>query len=140
MLDSEASICVLNLPTFTIIANHFLKYSNFTQNNEVKTLTVANKTEVPILFNVFLTVHTSIHGSARTLVIHFAVANFKYNIPGTLFFEKYVKTLNIENMSLTINTPHESRVNTLPFTAHKEKDYPCFSYKHTIKVKKLNLF
>ena len=38
-------------------------------------------------------------------------------------------------MSLTINTPHESRVNTLPFTAHKEKDYPYFSYIYTIKVK-----
>ena len=38
-------------------------------------------------------------------------------------------------MSLTFNTPHESRVNTLPFTAHKEKDYPYFSYIHTSKVK-----
>ena len=44
----------------------------------------------------------------------------KDNILGTPFFEKYVKTLNIENMSLTFNTPHESRVNTLPFTAHKK--------------------
>ena len=38
-------------------------------------------------------------------------------------------------MSLTFNTPHESRVNTLPITAHKEKDYPYFSYLYTIKVK-----
>ena len=38
-------------------------------------------------------------------------------------------------MSLTFNTPHESRINTLPFTAHKEKDYPYFSYIYTIDVK-----
>ena len=43
--------------------------------DEFKTLTEANKTEVPILHNVILTLHTSIHGSTRTLVIPFAVTN-----------------------------------------------------------------
>ena len=38
-------------------------------------------------------------------------------------------------MSLKFNTSHASRINTLPFTAHKEKDYPYFSYKYTINVK-----
>ena len=80
------------------------------------------KTDVPILIFVILTIHTSIHGSTRTLVIPFAVANIKYKILGNHFFEKYVKTLNIEHMSLTFNTPRESHVNTLPFTAHKGKN------------------
>ena len=35
----------------------------------------------------------------------------------------------------TFNTANESHVNTLPFTAHKEKDYPYFCYNYTIKVK-----
>ena len=136
LLDSGASICVLNLPTFTILADHFLKCSKHSPSqNEYKTLTVANKSEVPILHNLILTLHTSLQGNTRTLVIPFAVANIKYNILGTPFLEKYVKTLNIESMSLTFNTPHESRVNTLPFTAHKEKDYPYFSYIYTINVK-----
>ena len=136
LLDSGASICVLNLPTFTILADHFLKCSKQSPHqNEYKTLTVANKSEVPILHNLILTLHTSLHGNTRTLVIPFAVANIKYNILGTPFFEKYVKTLNIESMSLTFNTPHESRINTFPFTAHKEKDYPYFSYIYTINVK-----
>ena len=135
LLDSGAFICVLNLPTFTILADHFLKCSkNSPHKDEFKTLTVAKKTEVPILYNVILILRTSIHGSTRTLVIPFVVANIKYNILGTLFFEKYVKTLNFENMSLTFNTPHDSRVNTLPFTSHKEKDYPSFSCIYTIKV------
>ena len=136
LLDSGASICVLNLPTFTILADHFLKCSKHSPHqNEYKTLTVANKSEVPILHNLILTLHTSLHGNTRTLVISFAVANIKYNILGTPFFKKYVKTLNIESMSLTFNTPHESRINTLPFTAHKEKDHPYFSYIYTINVK-----
>ena len=43
-------------------------------------------------------------------------------------------------MSLSFNTLHESRVNTLPFTAHKEKDYPYFSCIYTIKVKNIIFF
>ena len=58
----------LNLPTFTILADHFLKCSKPTpQNDEIKTSTVANKAEVPILF----------HGSTRTIVIPLTVANIK---------------------------------------------------------------
>ena len=89
LLDSGASICVLNLPTFTILADHFLKCSKHSPHqNEYKTLTVANKSEVPILHNLILTLHTSFHGNTRTLVIPFTIANIKNNILGTPFFEK----------------------------------------------------
>ena len=53
LLDSGASICVLNLS---------------------------------ILYNVILTIHTSIHGSTCTLILLFAVANIKYDILGTPLF------------------------------------------------------
>ena len=92
LLDIGASICVSNFPTFTILADHLLKCSKTNpQNDELKTLTVAKKAEVPVLFIVILTLHTSIHDSTRTLVIPFAVANIKYNILGNPLFEKYVK-------------------------------------------------
>ena len=66
LLDSGASICVLNLPTFTILADHFLKCSKISPHtDEFKTLTVANRTEVPIIYNVILTLHTSIPGSTQ---------------------------------------------------------------------------
>ena len=55
-------------------------------------MTVANKAEVPVLPNVILTLHTSINGSTRTLVIRFAVAIFKDNILGNPFFEKKCHT------------------------------------------------
>ena len=44
----------------------------------------------------------------------------KYNILGTLFFEKDDETLNIDHISLTFNTPHE---------------YHCLYNKYTMKVK-----
>ena len=114
LLDSGASIWVLNLPTFTVVADHFLKCSKTTpQNKEFRTLTVGNKVEVPLLFIVILTLHMSFHGSTRSLVIPFAVANIKYNLLGTPFLENNVRTLDIEHMSLTFNAPHESLVNTL---------------------------
>ena len=48
LLDSGASICGLNIPTCTILADQFLKCSTTNpQNDELKTLTVSNKAEVP---------------------------------------------------------------------------------------------
>ena len=49
--DSGTSTSVLNLPTFKILAHHFTKRSNSPPSNtDFKTSTVANKTEVAILF------------------------------------------------------------------------------------------
>ena len=80
--------------------------------------------------------HTSIQGSTRTLVIQFAVANFKYNILAT-FLEKNEKTLNTEYMSLTVNGPHESNVNTFH---RKKKNYPHFPYIYPLTGKNKFLF
>ena len=133
MVDGGASIRILNLPLFPILADHFLKCSKFTPNNiDRKILTVANKVEFPHLFNLFLTLHTSIHGCTCTLVV--PVANINYNILGTPFFKTYVKPVKIDNMSLTVIIPHEFSVNTLPCTAHKEKGYPYFFYIYTNEV------
>ena len=46
-------------------------------NNDFETLTVANNDEVPLLFIVIHALFTSVHGSTRTLVVQFAVANRK---------------------------------------------------------------
>ena len=94
-----------------------------------------NEAEVSIIFNVTVTLHTSIHGNTRTLFISFAVANIKDSIVGNLFLKTCVKSLNNEQMSLTFNTQHESHVTTLLFTDHKEKVFPFSSCIYTIKVK-----
>ena len=77
LLDSGASISVLNVPTFTALADHFLKCSKDFANCSSKTLMVANKSQVPILTHVTLTCHTTIDNNSRTFVIPFAVANIK---------------------------------------------------------------
>ena len=86
LLDSGASISVLNHPTYITIA----KPLNIKQNpphNSSKTLTVANQTEVPILHYITITLNTTIENNSRQFTIPFAVADIKYNILGTPFFE-----------------------------------------------------
>ena len=86
MLDSGTSICGLRLPTFTILVDHFPECSEATPANiDFKTPKVADEVELLILFIVLLALHISIHGSTRTLVIPFAVANIKYNNFGSPF-------------------------------------------------------
>ena len=134
LLDSGGSISALNLPTYTILAEKILHCSSEIHPSPSKTTTVANKAQVPILFNNNLTCHTSINTDSHTFNIPFAVANVKYNILGTPFFEQYVKSLDFENMALLFKDTPNSRFHSIPFAAHKEKDYPFYSYIYTINV------
>ena len=49
LLDTGASIFVLNLPTYTILAERLNINAHTKEQQKTKTLTVANQTEVPIL-------------------------------------------------------------------------------------------
>ena len=100
LLDSGAFISVIILPTYTFLAEKFLKCSSKLQSSLSKTITVANKAQVPTLFNNNLTCHTSINNDSQTFIIPFAVANIKYNVLGTPVFEQYVKSLDIESLTL----------------------------------------
>ena len=76
LLDSVASISVINYPTYVTIA----KLPNIKQNNphnSSKTITVTNQTEVPILHYVSLISNSTIED--RQFTIPFAVADIKYN-------------------------------------------------------------
>ena len=74
LLDSGAFIPVLNLPTYTTLAEKFLHCSSHVHPPPSKTITVANKAQVPILFNINFTCHTSINNDSQTIIITFAVA------------------------------------------------------------------
>ena len=68
--ESGVSVCVLNLPTVTILADHFLECSKSNlSNTDGKTLSVAKEAEVHILFKAILTKLTSIHGNTPIFVI-----------------------------------------------------------------------
>ena len=85
-LDSGASISVLNYPTYV----NFAKLLSIKQNNTLNlstTLTVANQTEVLILHYIIVTSNTTKVDDCRQFTIPFAVADIKYNILGTPFFE-----------------------------------------------------
>ena len=110
LLDSVASVCVLCLRTLTVLADHFLDFSKYNPaNNDFKTLTVANKAEVPILFPVILTLQTSIQGNTRSLVIPFAVANLKHNFLG-IFSLKNMSKLSILNKTFAALSPSLSPI------------------------------
>ena len=136
-MDSGACVSVLNLPTYTTLAEKFLHCSPHIHPPPSKTITVANKAQVPILFINNLTCQTSINNDSHTFIIPFVVANIIYNILGTPFFEQYVKSLDIEKLTLLFEDTSTSRTHSIPFVAHKEKDYPFFSYfyyKHLEKT------
>ena len=89
LLDTGASISVLNLPTFHVISKQLnINVPTDLQNKRAKTLTVANQTEVPIIHYISMTCFTEVNHQTRSFNIDFAVANIKYNILGTPFFKK----------------------------------------------------
>ena len=128
LLDSGASISVLNYPTYVTLTklldirpNHT---STMTPNNTSKTLTVANQTEVPILHYANIILNTTIDDTSRYFSVPFAVANIKYNILGTPFFEDNIQNINIQDSTLEFK--HQSKVNpnVTKFTTLQSKDYP----------------
>ena len=65
-------------------------------NQTSKTLTVANQTEIPILHYITAILKTAIEHTSRQFIIPFAVADIKYNLLGTPFFEEYIQNINIQ--------------------------------------------
>ena len=91
--------------------------------------------EDPILHYVTITLNTNIEDDSRQFTIPFAVADIKYNILGTPFFEKNIQNINIQEFTLQFK--HHSRVypNYTKFTSLLSKDYPYFSYIYRINSK-----
>ena len=95
LLDTGASISVLNLPTFHVIAKQLnVNVPKNIENKRAKTLTVANQSEVPIRHYVSMTCFTEVNHQNRSFNIDFAVANIKYNILGTPFFKKNFQNIH----------------------------------------------
>ena len=134
LLDSGASISVLNYPTYVTIAKLLnIKHNN--PHNSSKTLTVANQTEVPILHYVTLVSNTSIEEDSRQFTIPSAVADINNNFLGTPFSEENIQNISIQDFTLQFK--HHSGVypNYKKFTSLLSKDYPYFSYIYRISSK-----
>ena len=135
LLDSGASISVINHPTYNTIA----KLLNIKQNppqNSSKTLTVANQTEVPILHYITIILNTTIEDNSRQFTIPLAVADIKYNILSTPFFEENIQNIYIQDFTLQFKHHSREYPNYAKFTSSlSSKDYPYFSYIYRINSK-----
>ena len=136
LLDTGASISVLNLPTFHVISKQLnINVPTDLQNKRTKTLTVANQTEVPIIHYISMTCFTEVNHQTRSFNIDFAVANIKYNILGTPFFEKPIQNIDFQQNIMTYIKQHPKLPTKTTFSTFTEKDYPYISYIYTIKCK-----
>ena len=141
LLDTGASISVLNLPTFHVISKQLnINVPTNIQNKRAKTLTVANQTEVPIKHYISMTCFTEVNHKTRSFNIDFAVANIKYNILGTPFFKKHIQNIDFQQNIMTYTEQHPKLSTKTTFSTFTEKDYPYISYIYTIKCKEPSHF
>ena len=136
LLDSGASISVLNYPTYITLTILLDIRSNHTSDvgptRNSKTLTVANQTEVPILHYANIILNTTIDEISRYFSVPFAVADIKYNILGTPIFEDNIQNINIQDFTLEFKYQSKTQPNYTKFTTLLFKDYPYFSYIYRI--------
>ena len=139
LLDSGASISVLNYPTYITLTKHLDIRSNHTSDvgptRNSKTLTVANQTEVPILHYANIILNTTIDEDSHYFSVPFAVADIKYNILGSPFFEDKIQNINIQDFTLEFKYQSKTHQNYAKFTRLLSKDYPYFSYNYRINSK-----
>ena len=139
LLDSGASISVLNYPTYITLTKLLDIRSNHTSDvgptRNSKTLTVANQTEVPILHYANIILNITIDEDSRYFSVQFAVADIKYNILGTPFFEDKIQNINIQDFTLEFKYQSKTYPNYAKFTSLLSKDYPYFSYIYRINSK-----
>ena len=127
LLYSGASKSALNYPTCVTIAKLLNIKRNITLNPS-KTLTVANHTEVPIVHYITVTLKPTIEDDSRQFTIPFAVADIKYSILGTPFFEEYIQNINI--LDFLLQFKHQSAVHPhyTNSTSVLSKNYPYFPF------------
>ena len=139
LLDSGASISLLDYPTYITLTKLLDIRSNHTSDvgptRNSKTLIVANQTEVPILHYANIILNTTFDENSRYFSVPFAVADIKYNILGTPFFEDNIQNINIQDFTLEFKYQSKTHPNYTKFTTLLSKDYPYFSYMYRINSK-----
>ena len=79
--------------------------------------------------------NTTIDENSRYFSVPFAVADIKYNILGTPFFEDKIQNINIQDFTLEFKYQSKTHPNYAKFTTLLSKDYPYFSYIYRINSK-----
>ena len=83
----------------------------------------------------YITLHMLIQepedSSNRLLKIHFAIADTKYNILGTPFFQKHINSINVQENTLNVQTLDLSNL-IVPFHIDSQKEAPYISQLYRI--------
>ena len=79
--------------------------------------------------------NNAIDDNSRYFPVPFAVADIKYNIIGTPFFEDNIQNINIQDFTLEFEYQSKTHSNHAKFTTLLSKDYPYFSYIYRINSK-----
>ena len=139
LLDSGSSISVLNYPTYITLTKLLDIRPNHTSDikpqHTSKTLTVANQTEVPISHYANIILNTTIDDNSRSFSVPFAVAEIKYNLFGTPFFEDNIQNINIQDFTLEFKYQSKIHPNYTKLTTLLSKEYPYFSYISRVNSK-----
>ena len=139
LLDSGASISVLNYPTYITLTKLLDIRPNHTSDigphNTSKLLNVANQTEVPISYYTNIFLNTTIDDNSRFFSVPFAVVVIKYNLLGTPSFEDNIQNINIQDFTLELKYQSKTHPNYAKITTLLSKDYPYFSYIYRINSK-----
>ena len=144
LLESGASISVLNYPTYLTMAKLLNITCNDKTNHTSKTLTVANKSEVPILQYISATLNTAIEQTSRQFIIPCAVADIYYNILGTHSLKNIYTTSKFK--ILHYNSNINQKINRLPLnlllyfpkTIHVSHTYSELILKQYYQVNDIN--
>ena len=79
--------------------------------------------------------NTTIDENSRYFSVPFAVADIKYNILLSPFFEDNIQNINIQDFTLEFKYQSKTHPNYAKFTTLLSKDYPHFSYIYRIYSK-----
>ena len=130
---------MLNYPTYITLTKLLDIRTNQTSdiglNHTSKTLTVANQTETPVLHYANIILNTTVDDNSRYVSVLFAIADIKYNILGTPFFEDNIQNINIQDFTLEIKYQSKTLPNYANFTSLLSEVYLYFSYIYRINSK-----
>ena len=85
---------------------------------------------------ITITCNTEIKENSRQFITHFAVADIKYNILGTPFFEKNVQSIDIQTLTMQFTQFHQTCPNTTKiYNNYRKRLSICFIYIYMITSK-----
>ena len=130
---------MLNYPTYIALTKLLDIRPNHTSGiglyHTSKSFTVANQTEVPILYYANIILNTTIDDNSRYFSVPFAIADIRYNILGSPFFEDNIQNINRQDFTLKFTYQSKTHPSYAKFTTLLSKNYPYFSYIYRINSK-----